>query len=369
VAAEHAQRHGAGVSHIYRHALRGYAARLSTQAAARIASDPRVASVVPDREIGLLHHCPQPGHPHCPTDPDPDPGDYDVPTGLSRSFWENSSAVDSTVGVGVAIIDTGISSHADLNIAGGVNCNTGGSYSDGHGHGTHVAGTVAANGTIVGVARGAPLYAVRVLSNSGSGSWAQIICGVDWVTARASFIKVANMSLGGSGSEGSCNDGGLRQAICASVAAGVTYAVAAGNSATDASSFVPATYPEVITVSALADFDGAPGGLGSPTCRSDVDDTHANFSNYGDDVDIIAPGVCIESTWNNGGRNTISGTSMASPHVAGAAALYLQNNSGASPSQVRNALRSAGNFNYSYTWNGSSPVPGTKPPLLDVGGL
>lgn len=373
VAADHAAAHGATVKHVYRHALVGYAARMSDQAAARVSRDSRVASVVADRSVELVHHCPRPGHPHCPDepDPDPDPEPGEVPTGVKRVFWEDSSAVDDPVGVGVAIIDTGISSHDDLTIAGGFNCSSGSSsnFSDGNGHGTHVAGTVAADGDIVGVARGAPLYAVRVLDNSGSGTISGVICGVDWVTDNASSMPVANMSLGAIGSAGSCNDGGLREAICNSVDAGVTYVVAAGNDASDAETFTPANYPEVITVSALADFDGEPGGLGSPTCRSDVDDTHANFSNYGDVVDIIAPGVCIESTWNDGGYNTISGTSMASPHGAGAAALYLENNPGRTPDQVRNALTGSGNFDYSYTWDGTSPVPGSAPPLLDVSGF
>jgi hypothetical protein len=148
----------------------------------------------------------------------------------------------------------------------------------------------------------APLYAVRVLNNAGSGSWSDVICGVDWVTANAASIKVANMSLGGSGSAGtSCTSSALRRAICNSVNAGVAYVVAAGNSAADAAGFVPAAYPETITVAALADFDGRPGGEASPTCRNDVDDTVANFSNYGSVVDLIAPGVCITSTWHNGG--------------------------------------------------------------------
>ena len=297
-----------------------------------------------------------------------------LPTGIDRIDGELSSTVSGngsgSVGVDVAVIDTGIDlDHPDLSVVGGRNCSTGRSFDDGNGHGTHVAGTIAARDdtqSVVGVAPGARLYAVRVLNNAGSGSWSSVICGVDWVTANASTIEIANMSLGGSGSEPSgsgCTTGdALHDAICRSVASGVTYAVAAGNSSQDARNFVPAAYDEVITVSALADFDGQPGGLGSPTCRSDVDDTFADFSNFGADVDLIAPGVCILSTWRRGGYATVSGTSMASPHVAGAAALYKANNSGASPSQVKTALQNAGNTN----WDNGDDPDSTKEKLVNV---
>ncbi len=308
---EHAQEHGAAVLHVYQVVLTGYAAVIPDARLDDVQADPEVVAVIADREVVAF----QGGRPA-------DPGSTEtLPTGVDRIDAEGQGA-----GAAVAVIDTGIDlDHPDLNVQGGVNCSTGRSYDDGNGHGTHVAGTIGAlnNGSgVVGVAPGTPLYAVRVLNNAGSGSWSSVICGVDWVTG--SGIPVANMSLGGSGSDdGNCgltNDDALHQAICNSVAAGVTYAVAAGNDASNAENFVPAAYNEVYTVSALADFDGQRNGAGSATCRADEDDSLANFSNYGADVDVAAPGVCILSTVP-GGYDTYSGTSMASPHVAGALAL------------------------------------------------
>lgn len=371
-----AQAHELAANHVYSHAFHGFSAVIPEARLDALADNPNVLSIVPDRVVAIAAPpwCPDdPDHPACGDDDD-DGGDdnigQEIPTGILRINGDLSSTASGdgtgTVDVDVAVIDTGIDvDHPDLNVVGGINCSNGNSFDDGNGHGSHVAGTIGAiddGAGVVGVAPGARLYAVRVLDNSGRGSWSSVICGVDWVTANNDTIEVANMSLGGSGDEGSCNDGGLREAICASVEAGVTYAVAAGNSSEDAQNFVPATYPEVITVSALADFDGEPGGNGEPTCRDDEDDTFANFSNFGDDVDLIAPGVCILSTWKNGDYNTISGTSMASPHVAGAAALYKASNPGASPTQVENALENAGSFD----WDNSDDGDNTQEPLLDV---
>jgi subtilisin len=336
VAREHARSAGADVLYTYRAALNGYAARLTPAGLAAVRSDPRVALVSPDRTV----------HAFAQT----------LPTGVDRIQGDLSSAASGngsgTVSTAVAVIDTGIDlSHPDLNVVGGKNCSTGRSYNDGNGHGTHVAGTIAAkddgNG-VVGMAPGAPLYAVRVLNNSGSGSWSSVICGINWVTANAASkgIKVANMSLGGSGSDGSCASSALHQAVCNSVSAGVTYVVAAGNSNANFSNFVPAAYDQVLTVTAVADFNGAPGGGGAATCRADVDDTAADFSNFttsgSADANhtIAAPGVCILSTWKGGGYNTISGTSMASPHVAGSAALCIWSGScSGTPSQIIAKLR------------------------------
>jgi len=181
-----------------------------------------------------------------------------------------------------------------------------------------------------------------------------VICGIDWVTGHAAAfnIKVANMSLGGTGSDdqncGRSSNDALHKAICDSTtAAGVLYVVAAGNSNSNFAAEAPASYNEVLTVTAMTDFNGQPGGLGAATCRSDVDDTSADFSNFttvgSPDADhtIAAPGVCILSTWKGGGYNTISGTSMATPHVTGAAARCFANPQCAgTASQVLSRLRS-----------------------------
>jgi subtilisin len=324
-AADVARGLGLAPTYAYGTALFGFAASVPKARLAALAKDPRVQFVSADGEVTAFAQR--------------------LPTGIDRIQADASSTLSgngsgSVTGTSVAIIDTGIDlTHPELNVAGGVNCSTGPSYNDGNGHGTHVSGTVAAKDNadgVVGVVPGAPLYAVRVLNNAGFGSWSSVACGVDWVTANAAAdnIKVANMSLGGSGSDdGNCgktNGDALHQAVCNSVAAGVTYVVAAGNSNTDFSGFVPAAYNEVLTVTAMADFNGQPGGGAAPTCRSDVDETAADFSNWttADNAadaahTITAPGVCILSTWKGGGYNTISGTSMATPHVTGTAALCI----------------------------------------------
>jgi subtilisin len=177
-----------------------------------------------------------------------------------------------------------------------------------------------------------------VLHDDGGGLWSEIVCGLDWVAANSGTIDVVNMSLAGNGTDGPCAGTPLHNAVCRVVNAGIPVVVAAGNAGKDAASTIPATYDEVITVSALADSDGLPGGVGAATTRG-ADDSLADFSNFGPDVDIAAPGVSILSTVP-GGYVSGWGTSMASPHVAGAAALFRAKHTGASPAEVKAYLLS-----------------------------
>ena len=276
--------------------------------------------------------------------------------------------------VDVAVIDTGVDfQHPDLNVVGGVNCYNWWPFSasckaggdDDHYHGTHVAGTIGATrqrhrrgGRR---ARRAHLGGQGADLQVGSGYSSQIVAGIDWVAANAATIEVANMSLGGSGFSQAEYD-----AIQGAVNKGVAFAVAAGNDDADANNYSPGGFDNVLSVSALADFDGLPGGLGSSTCRTDQDDTLADFSNWGPEIDVAAPGVCILSTYplEQGEYGTISGTSMASPHAAGALALLASANNPANATDVYNLynqVKAAGNYN----WTDDSG-DGIQEPLLDV---
>jgi subtilisin len=332
VADEHARDAGARVSHVYEHALKGYAAYIPAAALDRVRNDPRVDFVEQDYAQEAFAQ--------------------ELPKGVDRIEGNTNSTLagngSGSVNANVAVLDTGIAQHTDLNVAGGYNCTSSNrsAWSDGNGHGTHVAGTVGAkddqNG-VVGVAPGSKLWATKVLDNSGNGYTSWIICGIDWVSGQKHEfndgsgdgkpginIAVANMSLGGGASDSTCGGtDSYHNAICNSVNKGVTYAVAAGNTGAGFGATVPATYAEVLTVTAVADFDGKPGGGAAATCHSDGDDTSSSFSSFTNTTNtdqnhtIAAPGVCIRSTWKGGGYNTISGTSMASPHVAGTAALCI----------------------------------------------
>ncbi len=302
---------GAVPEHVYTAALRGFAAFMSDADAVAISLDPRVAYVEEDSIMTAIA-----------TQSNPASWGLDriAQRNLPLNNWYGYTSTGA--GVNVYVIDTGIRrTHTQFGgrAHGGYTAinDTRGS-TDCHGHGTHVAGTIGASA--YGVAKAVTLFSVRVLACSGSGSTAGVIAGVDWVTSNRVRPAVANMSLGGGASSA------LDTAVRNSIAAGVTYTVAAGNSTTSASAFSPARVAEAITV-------------GSST-RTDA---RSSFSNVGSVVDIFAPGTSITSAWSTSdtATNTISGTSMASPHVAGAAARYLQNHRSASPATVRTALVNA----------------------------
>jgi subtilisin family serine protease len=250
----------------------------------------------------------------------------------------------------------------DLNVVGGYDCSSSsrdrsGSTADNNGHGTHVAGIVADKGIpgVIGVSPGTPLYAVRVFGSNGAGDLSAVICGLNWVAqnAAADNIKVVNMSLGGQGSnDGNCGNTDqdpLHTAVCRVNAAGVTVVAAAGNDGENLANSTPAAYDEVLTVTAMADFDGKPGGLAptAPCSDGGHDDAAADFSDYAvpgsPDADhvIAAPGACITSTWNDGKTKSLSGTSMASPHVAGLVARCIDAGpcAGMTPAQIIAKLR------------------------------
>jgi len=290
---------------VYESALNGFAADLTPQQFAMLQRHPAVASIEQDQEITL--------DATQTMDANGDPWGLDridqraLP--LSRSYTYNSTGT----GVRVYVIDTGLqANHPDFGTrAQNVYDAFGGNGADCQGHGTHVGGTVA--GSTYGVAKGALLRGVKVLDCNGSGSTSGIIAAVDWVRKNAVKPAVANMSLGGGYS------GSLNTAVTNLANSGVFVAVAAGNEGQNACNVSPASASGTYTVAA-----------------SDKTDTRASFSNYGSCVDGYAPGVAIKSAWLNGGTNTISGTSMASPHVAGVAALYKGRNGDAASSTIVN---------------------------------
>lgn len=327
VANELARSHNGDVGFVYNVALQGFTIKLPEAALNGIARNPSVAYIEPVQEVHAF-------------------GTQPIPTGIDR-IESDLNPPTVPMNVDIAILDTGVyigqnpdgsaRSHLDLNLryvsdcTGAhlyplipTGCQGSGDFQDGHGHGTHVAGIAAALdndiGTI-GVAPGATLWSFKVLENDGTGTTGMVLAGIDAVASQAHLIEVANMSLGFDGFSQAIDD-----SIANAVNAGVVFVVAAGNSAADASSFSPASGPDVITVSAVADFDGLPYGLSAPTCRPDIDETLADFSNYGPAVEIAAPGVCIYSTDLQDGYSVKSGTSMASPFVAGAVARYIAEN-------------------------------------------
>lgn len=343
-AAAHKGTYGFTPSGIYRDAVNGYAARMTAAEAQRLRADPGVEFVAAGREFAK-------------------PQDPQVPDSQVSPRWRQRIGGDdagnaraggtaaSPIDVNVAVIDSGIdATHPDLNVRGGVDCSSGSPVAvtpvDVLGHGTLVAGVIGARSNsmgVIGTAPGTPLWSVRVVDDAGAISEQSVICAVDWVTSTRrdkdpkNDIEVANMSLGGSGTDAQdCGKGTdpMHYAVCRSVRAGVAYVVAAGNAGVDFAETVPATYDQVLTVTAMADFDGKPDGLAAPTCGpqnwaafGQKDDQPAFFSNFATRSKdkahtVAAPGVCMLST-APGGYAVNHGTSFASPAVAGSVALCI----------------------------------------------
>lgn len=365
------RQHPIAVNHRYGHALHGFSFTSAAATAGAIAKRPEVAYVVADT---LCHAIGQ-----------------SIPTGVKRVDTELAIPIDGQTNdlaseVTVAILDTGLDlDHPDLNVVGGKRFFLNGrrvvsddNYDDDNGHGTHVGGTVGArdNGIgVVGTAPGVGLYGVKVLGADGSGYVSVIVAGIDHITSLSSdgdpnnHVHVANMSLGGSYNKA------LNDAVEGAIDKGIVFVVAAGNNADNAANYSPASAENAITVSAFADSDGAPGGTGSSTSFG-KDDHFASFSNNGSLIDICAPGVSILSTYP-GGYAVSSGTSMAAPHVAGAAALYIANSADPyagktgldAANTVRQALLDSGwkSGDAGYLLGGDHD--GIPEPLLNIGAL
>ena len=312
----------------YAAAIKGFAADLTPAQVAFVSALPFVDFVQPDVTMAAAGQMAAPAS-----------GETVTP-GVRRIGAATATSVRASGGAPVAVLDTGVDlANSDLDARQGTNCiKPGTPAADDNGHGTHVAGIIGARngGTgVVGVAPATPVYSVKILGANGSGTLSQFLCGIDWVTANAASlgIKVANMSIGGTGATdaacGATNKDAEHKAICRSVAGGVTYVVAAGNSKTDFARTVPAAYPEVLTVTGMSDGDGLPGAKLNPTCVSgEADDRYGSYSNYASGTaalahTIAAPGTCIVSTGKGGGTATYVGTSQAAPHVAGAVSLCV----------------------------------------------
>ncbi|MGA4797501.1 S8 family serine peptidase [Streptomyces lavendulocolor] len=328
-----AREYGGTLKRNYTSAVDGFSASGLTQTEAkRLAADPAVAKVVQNKKFTI----------NATQDNPPSWGldrvDQADTAGDSKYTYPDNAGE----GVTAYVIDTGVRvGHKDFEgraVSGFDAIDNDNDASDGNGHGTHVAGTIA--GAAHGVAKKAKVVAVRVLDDNGSGTTEQVVAGIDWVTKNHQGPSVANMSLGGG------VDPALDAAVSKAIASGVTFAIAAGNESSDAGQSSPARVPEAITVAS-----------------STKDDQQSDFSNYGSVVDVYAPGSDITSAWNDSdeGTKTISGTSMATPHVAGAAAVYLAGHQDATPEQVAKALTEGATADKI-----SNPAQGTPNKLLKI---
>ncbi len=324
VANLHSARYGAAVDHVWSQALHGYAAVIPNDRVAALRADQNVSYVVADGVAQTQ--------------------DQTVPWGISKVGADISSTkagdhTGSITNVDAYVIDTGIDmSHPDLNVV-EFKQYANGPPRDCNGHGSHVAGTIGARDDtvgVVGVAPGIRLHAVKVLNCAGSGSWSDVISGINYVAGTTTRPAVANMSLGGS------QNAAVDQAVRTAVANGVFFAVAAGNDGADACGHSPAAAGTTSGVDTVA--------------ATDSSDAEASWSNFGSCVDIWAPGVGIYSTYKSGSYATLSGTSMATPHVAGGAALYLSSHPGASPGDVEDALRNAATTTTNASKNGRTII-------------
>lgn len=361
---------GAATTFVYDSALNGFAAKLTTTQAEQLRRDPRVESVDVDAVFELAAEEIPPGE----IPPFTSFGQDRIGLLDSRTA-DVDNKDDVRVDADIAILDTGIAPHSDLSFAGGVDC-TGDKIGmvDRHGHGTMVAGFAGSLDNAfgaVGMAPGARVWAVKV-SKKGIVLTSAVLCGLEWVRDHAATIDVANMSFGMMGTDtGQCGiqrqrvkADPLHQAICSVVDAGVVAVAAAGNESHLAN--LPAAYSEVIAVSAFAETDGLPGGFGPAAgcLPGQRDDFLAFFSNFGPAVDIAAPGVCVAQRDIDGLYYRVNGTSFASPHVAGAAALVTARHPEYTPAQVRQALLDAAE----YAPLGGDP-DGIAEPILNVGAL
>jgi subtilisin len=322
----------------YRYALKGFAASLTQTQADALQADPSVQFVSLDHVGSIV------------ADGAIKPGET-VPPGIQRIESVVGTRIEPRSSVAVEVNDTGVDlNQTDLNARDGVNClNPNAPAQDDNGHGTHVAGIIGAKNQgagVVGVSPNTKIYAAKWIDSSGNGTEANAICSIDWTVQHAAALNIGVVNMSWrffSGDDdnncGNTNNDALHKAICSLTAAGVVAVAAAGNETNNYSQYRPASFDEVLTVTAMADTDGKPGGNGlAPSCiGGNVDDRYASFSSFagttGSDLEhtVAAPGVCVLSTKLGGGTTLLSGTSMASPHVAGTVANCIGHRSGPGP--------------------------------------